>query len=44
MIDTAEADLGGDDDEADECEAAFPGDEEVLPEEEEFYAEIMGSR
>ncbi|MER6076118.1 hypothetical protein ABT187_46760 [Streptomyces sp. NPDC001817] len=44
MVEPAGADLGGDDDEDDECEAAFPGDEEVLLEEDEFYADIMDSR
>lgn len=44
VVEPAGADLGGDDDEDDECEAAFPGDEEVLLEEDEFYADIMDSR
>ncbi|RZB19596.1 integrase [Streptomyces sp. F001] len=44
VVEPARADLGGDDDEDDECEAAFPGDEEVLLEEDEFYADIMDSR
>jgi hypothetical protein len=44
VVEPAEADLGGDDDEDEECEAAFPGDDEVLLEEDEFYAEIMDSR
>ncbi|MFE2687436.1 integrase [Streptomyces mirabilis] len=44
VVEPAGADLGGDDDEDDECEAAFPGDEEVLLEEGEFYADILDSR
>jgi transposase InsO family protein len=44
VVESAGADLGGDDDADDECEAAFPGDEEVLLEEDEFYADIMDSR
>jgi transposase InsO family protein len=41
-----EADLGGDDDEDDECEAAFPGEEEavIADDEEAFYSDIWDSR
>ncbi|MCX5357255.1 Mu transposase C-terminal domain-containing protein [Streptomyces sp. NBC_00124] len=44
VVEAAGADLGGDDDEDGECEAAFPGDEEVVLEEGEFYADILDSR
>ncbi|KAB1141159.1 transposase [Streptomyces luteolifulvus] len=44
VVEPAEADLSGDDDEDDEGAAAFPGDEEVLLAEDEFYADMMDSR
>ncbi|PYC87507.1 integrase [Streptomyces tateyamensis] len=38
-------DLGGDDDEDEECDAPFPGDDQVsLAEEEDFYADAWESR
>ncbi|MET8337817.1 hypothetical protein [Streptosporangium canum] len=43
---SADADLGGDDDEDDECEALFPGDEDdaVAVDENDFYADTWESR
>ncbi|MFG2725446.1 integrase [Streptomyces canus] len=37
-------DLGGDDDEDEECEAAFPGEEPACVDEDDFYAGAMDSR
>lgn len=44
-VGTEDEDLGGDDDEDDECEAAFPGDEAVVPvDEDDYYADTWESR
>lgn len=43
--DNLRVDLGGDDDEEDECQAVFPGEEiEVHGDEEEFYADVWDIR
>ncbi|MFI1166848.1 hypothetical protein ACH4UM_25410 [Streptomyces sp. NPDC020801] len=38
-------DLGGDDDEDEECDAAFPGEDSAAPvDEDDYYADVWGSR
>ncbi|MHC0432721.1 integrase [Streptomyces sp. O3] len=38
-------DLGGDDDEDDECDAAFPGDDSIaMIDEDDYYADVWNSR
>jgi transposase InsO family protein len=45
VVASTDPDLGGDDDEDDECEAAFPGDESVIPvDEDDYYADTWESR
>ncbi|MCX5205195.1 integrase [Streptomyces sp. NBC_00237] len=46
-LNTVEAeneDLGGDDDEDEECDAAFPGDESAPMDEDDYYADVWDSR
>ncbi|MFJ5306607.1 integrase [Streptomyces sp. NPDC088350] len=44
IVGTEDNELGGDDDEDEECEAAFPGDESVPIDEDDYYADIWDSR
>lgn len=45
VVGAAGDDLGGDDDEDEECEADFPGDEAVIPVgEDDYYSDVWESR
>jgi hypothetical protein len=44
LVAIEDADLGGDDDEDDECEAIFPGDESAPADEDDYYSDVWNSR
>ncbi|MET7726238.1 integrase [Streptomyces mirabilis] len=45
VVASADPDMGGEDDDDEECEAAFPGDEAVVPvDEDDYYADTWESR
>ncbi|WP_406100887.1 hypothetical protein OG698_01265 [Streptomyces sp. NBC_01003] len=44
VVEDAQEVPGGDDDEDEECEAAFPGDDTAPVDEDDFYSDAMDSR